>query len=96
MKVVIQRKIHRTTNEDQCRLCRKATETIHHITSGCVAMAPTKYLHATSVVLPVVNHGGHVSGVLHEVVNYHCCSLVNFRKHSIHRELKLLTFVSFH
>ena len=36
--------IHRTTNEDQCRLCRKATETIHHITSGCVAMAPTKYL----------------------------------------------------
>ena len=40
----IQRKIHRTTNEDQCRLCRKATETIHHITSGCVAMAPTKYL----------------------------------------------------
>ena len=40
----IQRKIHRTTNEDQCRLCRKATEAIHHITSGCVAMAPTKYL----------------------------------------------------
>ena len=40
----IQRKIHRTTNENQCRLCHKATETIHHITSGCVAIALTKYL----------------------------------------------------
>ena len=40
----IQRKIHHTTDNDWCRLCRQAAETIHHITSGCVVMAPTKYL----------------------------------------------------
>ena len=40
----IQRKIHHTTDNDRCRLCRQAAETIHHIMSGCVVMAPTKYL----------------------------------------------------
>ena len=40
----IQRKIHNTTDNDRCRLHRQAAETIHHITSGGVVMAPTKYL----------------------------------------------------
>ena len=40
----IQRRIHQTTTNDQCRLCRRSTETIHHIISGCTVMAPTKYL----------------------------------------------------
>ena len=40
----IQRKIHNTTDNDRCRLHRQAAETILHITSGGVVMAPTKYL----------------------------------------------------
>ena len=40
----IQRRIYQTTTNDQCRLCRRATETIYHVISGCTVMAPTKYL----------------------------------------------------
>lgn len=40
----VKKHIHHTSEEDLCRVCRIAKETIHHITSGCTAMAPTKYL----------------------------------------------------
>ena len=30
---------------DLCRVCRSEKETIHHIISGCIGLAPTKYLH---------------------------------------------------
>ena len=40
----IKKHIHHTTNDDLCRVCRTAKETIHHIISGCTALAPTKYL----------------------------------------------------
>ena len=40
----IKKHIHHTTDDDLCRVCRSAKETIHHIVSGCTALAPTKYL----------------------------------------------------
>ena len=40
----IQRIIHKTATNDQCRLCRRAVVTIHHIISECTVMVPTKYL----------------------------------------------------
>ncbi|XP_066934429.1 uncharacterized protein [Clytia hemisphaerica] len=40
----IKKHVHHTTNDDSCRICRSSKETIHHIVSGCTALAPTKYL----------------------------------------------------
>ena len=40
----IKKHIHHTSDDDLCRVCRSAKETIHHIVSGCAALAPTKYL----------------------------------------------------
>lgn len=40
----IKKHIHHSSDDDLCRVCRSAKETIHHITSGCTALAPTKYL----------------------------------------------------
>ena len=40
----IRKHIFKTENCDLCRVCRAGKETIHHIISGCVALAPTKYL----------------------------------------------------
>jgi len=40
----IQKNVFKTVNDDQCRLCKEAPETIHHVISGCTMMAPTKYL----------------------------------------------------
>ncbi|XP_066928605.1 uncharacterized protein [Clytia hemisphaerica] len=40
----IKKHIHHSTNDDSCRICRSSKETIHHIISGCTALAPTKYL----------------------------------------------------
>ena len=52
----IQWKIHHTTDNDRCWLCRQAAETIHHIMSGCIVMAPTKYLQRHNNVCTYV-HG---------------------------------------
>jgi len=41
----IQKHVFKTVNDDRCRLCKEAPETVHHIISGCTTMAPTKYLH---------------------------------------------------
>ena len=40
----IQRRVHHQQVEETCRVCNREKETIHHITSGCSVLAPTKYL----------------------------------------------------
>lgn len=40
----IKKHVFKTEESDTCRVCRKEKETIHHIISGCEALAPTKYL----------------------------------------------------
>lgn len=36
--------IFKTSDDDRCRACKQAPETIHHIISSCSKLAPTKYL----------------------------------------------------
>ena len=40
----IKKMIHKTTNDDVCRACKRDKETIHHIISACPVYSPTKYL----------------------------------------------------
>lgn len=40
----IRKHIFKMDISDQCRVCRMEKETIHHVISGCIALAPTKYL----------------------------------------------------
>ena len=40
----IQRHIFHQQVDESCRVCNREKETIHHITSGCSVLAPTKYL----------------------------------------------------
>ena len=39
----IETHIHKSTDNDTCRLCNQYPETIHHILSGCPILAPNKY-----------------------------------------------------
>ena len=41
---VIKKRIHNNSNNDQCRLCKSASETIHHIISGCPSLAKSEYI----------------------------------------------------
>ena len=40
----IKKKYHHTSETDQCRLCKKSRETIHHVISGCNQLAKKEYL----------------------------------------------------
>ena len=40
----IQKHIHKTSNDDQCRACKTLPETIYHIISACPVLARTKYI----------------------------------------------------
>ena len=39
----IEKYVHKSNNDNMCRLCLKYSETIHHVVSGCPVLAPTKY-----------------------------------------------------
>lgn len=40
----VRKHIHKSTNDDTCRVCKASKETIHHVISGCSVLAPTKYV----------------------------------------------------
>ena len=40
----VRKHVHKTTNNDTCRVCKSSKETIHHVISGCSVLAPTKYV----------------------------------------------------
>ena len=40
----IKKHVFNIEDDGTCRICRVGKETIHHITSGCDGLSPTKYL----------------------------------------------------
>ena len=40
----VRKHVHKTTNDDTCRVCKSSKETIHHVISGGSVLAPTKYV----------------------------------------------------
>ena len=57
----IRKHIFKTENCDLCIVCRAGKETIHHIISGCVALAITKYLQRHDNVCKYI-HATHLEG----------------------------------
>jgi hypothetical protein len=60
--------------QDCCRLCKKASETIQHITSGCSELAPKEYVERHNAVAKVVHQAlAKEHGLVDEEIPYYKC-----------------------
>jgi hypothetical protein len=50
-----QKHILRNTNDDICRLCNGQAETIHHVITGCLVLAPTDYKNRHDQVAKIIH-----------------------------------------